>query len=69
MIGRWRDAVIVEPGLRAKRIGVPFARELHEGAERLAGPQHRDMGGHLGLEARADQAGAGLGRMRAGRRI
>ena len=60
---RWRDAVIVEPGLRAKRIGVPFARQLHEGAERLAGPQHRHMGGHLGLEARADQAGAGLGRL------
>ena len=27
------------------------------------GPQHRHMGGHLGLEARADQAGAGLGRL------
>jgi hypothetical protein len=47
---RRRDAVIVEPGLRAKRIGVPFARQLDEGAERLAGPQHRHMGGHLGLE-------------------
>ena len=47
---RRRDAVIVEPGLRAKRIGVPFARQLDEGAERLGGPQHRDMGGHLGLE-------------------
>ena len=42
--GRRRDAVIVEPGLRAQRIGVPFARELDEGAERLGGPQHRDMG-------------------------
>src|SRR5439155_13499855 len=61
--GRRRDAVIVEPGLRAKRIGVPFARQLHEGAERLGGPQHRHMGGHLGLEARADQAGASLGRL------
>ena len=60
--GRRRDAVIVEPGLRAKRIGVPFARQLHEGAERLAG-QHRHIGGHLGLEAQADQAGAGLGRL------
>src|SRR6185369_9568866 len=61
--GRWRDAVIVEPGLRAKRVRMPFTRQLHEGAERLASPQHRHMGGHLGLEARVDQAGAGLGRL------
>ena len=60
--GRRRDAVIVEPGLRTERIGMPLAREPHERAERLAGPQHRDMGGHLCFEARADQASPGLGR-------
>src|SRR6266850_4452266 len=60
---RWRDAVIVEPGLRTERIGVPFARQLHERAERLGGAQNRDVGGYLGLETRADQTGAGLGRL------
>ena len=42
---------------------MPLARQLDERAERLGGPQHRDMGGHLRFETRADQAGAGLGRL------
>ena len=40
---RWRDAVIVEPGLRTKRIGVPFARQLRRRrgtAGRPAAPPH-----------------------------
>ena len=62
MIGGRRDAVHAEPGLRAKRVAVKLAGNLHEVAERLGGAQHSDVRRNAGLEARADQAGAGLGR-------
>jgi hypothetical protein len=58
---RRRDAFGTEPGLRPQRVGVPLAGEFDEHLERFRGPQHGGALGHLRLEARADQAGAGLG--------
>jgi hypothetical protein len=56
------DAVIAEPGLRAKGIAVELPRDLDEFAERLRRAQNRNMGGNAGLEPGADQTGARLRR-------
>src|ERR1700682_1045958 len=55
--GGWSDAVIAEPGLRAKRVAMQHAGNLHKVTERMGRAQHRDMGGDAGLEATADQTG------------
>ena len=60
--GGWRYALAAEPGLRAKRISMQLTGDLDERPERLRGAQHRDRGGNAGLEPRAHQTGAGLGR-------
>ncbi|MEY9191469.1 hypothetical protein ABH987_005097 [Bradyrhizobium ottawaense] len=60
---RRRDAVIADPGLGPQRFAVPFPRDPDKGPERLRHPQHGHVRGHLGLEARAHQASAGLGRL------
>ena len=57
-----RNPVATEPGLRPQRLAMQFARQQHKSPERLRGPQHGDMRGHAGLEARTDEAGPGLGR-------